>query len=190
MKDNNLLKFINSDLYRLGSGISKKSFLKAYRTNKIFRFIVWFRLAQHFNILNKKRYYFILAVITNIIYKRLSTKYSIDFPLTVKVGYGLKINHGMALVINSKSVIGDNVMLTHSVTLASEKNEAPIIGNRVRISPGVVIVGGVSIGNNVVIGANALVNKDVPDNSVAVGVPNRNILKKFEEFAERYYFEK
>ncbi|SDM55473.1 serine O-acetyltransferase [Kriegella aquimaris] len=187
--ETNLIKYIKSDLYRLGTGVSKYTFIKAYRTNKIFRFIVWFRLARHYNLLNRKRQYFLFAFIAKIMYKKLSTKYCIDFPLTVKVGYGLKINHGMALVVNSKSIIGNNAMLTHSVTLASEKNEAPIIGDKVRISPGVVIVGGVCIGNNVVIGANALVNKNVPDNSVAVGVPNRNILKEFDEFTERHYFE-
>ncbi|WP_298488575.1 hypothetical protein [uncultured Maribacter sp.] len=184
----NFTTYIKSDLYRLGMGISKKSFLKAYRTNKLFRFIVWFRMARHYNILNKNKATYIFSIITRLIFNRLSAKYSIDFPLTVKVGYGLKINHGMALVVNSKSIIGDNVMLTHSVTLASEKNEAPTIGNKVRISPGVVIVGGVNVGNNVVIGANALVNKDIPDNSVAVGVPNKNILKPFEEFTERFYY--
>lgn len=181
--------YIKSDLFRLGNGISKSAFFKAYRINKCFRFLVWFRLARHYNILNKRKQLFVIAIITKFMYKKLSTKYAIDFPLSVKVGYGLKINHGFALVVNYKSIIGNNVMLTHSVTLASEKNEAPVIGNKVRISPGVVIVGGVNIGDNVVIGANALVNKNVPDSSVSVGVPNRNILKEFEEFTERYYFE-
>jgi serine O-acetyltransferase len=185
----NLIKYIESDLFRLGKGVSKKTFFTAYRTNKTFRFIVWFRLARYYNILNKKRGNFLIAILTKIIYKRLSTKYVIDFPLSVNVGYGLKINHGMALVVNSQSAIGHNVMLAHSVTLASEKNGVPIIGDKVRISPGVVIVGGIHIGNNVVIGANALVNKNVPDNSVSVGVPNRNIIKEFEEFTERYYYE-
>ncbi|WP_299319561.1 serine O-acetyltransferase [uncultured Maribacter sp.] len=188
-KDVDLRKYIKSDLFRLGKGISKKTFYNAYRTNKTFRFLVWFRLARHYNILNKKRSNFVLSVITKIIYKKLSIKYSIDFPLTVNLGYGLKINHGIALVVNSKSIIGNNVMLAHSVTLASEKNGVPIIGDKVRISPGVVVVGAVHIGDNVVIGANALVNKSVPENSVAVGVPNRNILKKFDEFTDRFYYE-
>lgn len=186
--DKSLIKYIRSDLYRFGMGVSVKTFIKIYKASNTFRFIVWFRIARHYNVLKNKKSLF-LGIISRVIFKRLSTKYAIDFPLTVKVGYGLKINHGMALVVNSKSIIGNNVMLAHSVTLASEKNRAPVIGNKVRISPGVVIVGGVFVGDNVVVGANAVVNKDVPANSVAVGIPNKNILKQFEEFADRNYFE-
>lgn len=186
--DTSLKTYIKSDLHRYGIGVSFKSFLKIYKGSNMFRFTVWFRIARHYNILiNNKP--FVLGICSRIIFKRISIKYCIDFPLSVNVGYGLKINHGMALVVNSKSVIGNNVMLAHSVTLASEKGKAPVIGDKVRISPGVVIVGGITIGDNVVVGANAVVNKDVPANAVAVGVPNKNILKPFEDFVDRNYFE-
>jgi serine O-acetyltransferase len=91
-------------------------------------------------------------------------------------------------VVHGDAVIGDNILLTHQVTLATEKGKAPVIGNCVRISPGAKIVGGVQIGDNVVVGANAVVVKDVPSNTVAVGVPARVLDRPFEEFAERYYW--
>lgn len=65
---------------------------------------------------------------------------------------------------------------------------APVLGDRVRIAPGVKIVGGVRIGNDCVIGANAVVIRDIPEHSVAVGVPARVLDRPFEEFAERYYW--
>ena len=49
----------------------------------------------------------------------------------------------------------------------------PVIGNHVRISKGAIVFGGITIGNNVTIGANAVVNKPVPDNAVVAGVPAR-----------------
>ena len=94
----------------------------------------------------------------------------------------------MGLVINSKSEIGDNVMLCHNMTLATEKNGAPKIGDRVRFAPGAVVVGGVNIGNDCVIGANCVVLTDVPSNSVAVGIPNKNIAQPFKEFQDRNYY--
>ena len=58
----------------------------------------------------------------------------------------------------------------------------PIIGNYVRISKGAIVFGGITIGDNAVIGANAVVNKPVPDNAVVAGVPAKIIrIKKDEE---------
>jgi serine O-acetyltransferase len=110
-------------------------------------------------------------------------------PLTVKIGFGCKINHGYGLVINSKTIIGNNVTLMHNLTFSDEKGKAPVIGDRVRFTPGAVIVGDVRIGNDSVIGANCVVTKDVPDNDIAVGVPNRNLGKKYIEQSNRYYWE-
>ena len=58
----------------------------------------------------------------------------------------------------------------------------PIIGNHVRISKGAIVFGGITIGDNAVIGANAVVDKPVPDNAVVAGVPAKIIrIKKDEE---------
>ena len=55
------------------------------------------------------------------------------------------------------------------------KDGVPKIGNKVQIGCGAVVLGNISIGNNVYIGANSVVLNDVPDNSIAVGVPARII---------------
>ena len=150
----------------------------------MFKFTVWLRIAQY----TKEYKIFFLETISRWIFYRLCLKYSIDFPISVKLGLGFKINHGMGLVVNSKATIGHNVDLSHSVTIATEKGGTPIIGNNVRISPGAVIIGNVVLGNNIVVGANCVVVSDVPDKSVAVGIPNKNLGRSFEEFVDRNYF--
>lgn len=67
-------------------------------------------------------------------------------------------------VINAKS-IGEHVSILQGVTIGKDKTGKPSIGNHVIIYPNAVVVGGIHIGDNVVIGANAFVNFDVPDNS-------------------------
>lgn len=178
---------IKSDLYRYGNHLSIRSLYYTYRRHRMFKFVFWYRIARHYNIYAKS---FFFSAIARWYYHQLCLKYSIDFPISVEVGLALKINHGMGLVVNSRAIIGDNVDLSHNVTIATEKGYSPIIGDRVRISPGAVLVGGVTIGNNVVIGANCVVTKDVPNDHVAVGVPNRNLDRPFDEFHDRHYFER
>lgn len=78
-------------------------------------------------------------------------------------------------MISGGAVIGANCNIYQGVTigqkLRGERKGYPIIGNEVFISPGAKIIGKVKIGNNVVIGANAVVDKDVEDNAVVGGVP-------------------
>ncbi len=88
------------------------------------------------------------------------------------LGYG-----GIGVVIHHRAVIGENVSIGQNVTIGgtSKKYEVPVIGDNCELASGAVIVGPVTIGKDCVIGANAVVVKDIPDNSVAVGVPARVI---------------
>jgi serine O-acetyltransferase len=88
------------------------------------------------------------------------------------LGYG-----GIGVVIHHRAVIGKNVSIGQNVTIGgtSKKYEVPIIGDNTELASGAVIVGPIKIGKDCVIGANAVVVKDIPDNSVAVGVPARVI---------------
>lgn len=158
--------------------------LKYLLKNRSFKITFWFRIAKYFSEAGIP----LLGPIARRIYRLVTLRYCVDMPLSVQLGKGLLIYHAFGLVIHSDSVIGDNVMLSHQVTLATEKGGAPIIGNRVRISPGAKIVGGVTLGDGVVVGANSVVIKNVPPNCVTVGVPNRILERPFEEFAERYFW--
>ena len=87
-------------------------------------------------------------------------------------GYG-----GIAVVIHKRTVIGTNCTIGSNVTIGgkSGSENVPIIGNDVFIATGAKILGDLKIGNNCVIGANAVVINDVPDNCVVAGIPAKII---------------
>jgi len=87
--------------------------------------------------------------------------------------------HGLnGIIISHYAFIGSNVTIHYQVTIAQDINgRAAKIGNNCIIGAGAKILGNVTIGDNAKIGANAVVLKDVPCNSTAVGVPARIILK-------------
>lgn len=116
--------------------------------------------------------------------KHVRFKYGIELPYTVQLGRGVTFEHQHGIVIHGNTVIGDGCIIRQGVTIGNrhiEKPlEAPIIGTNVNIGAGAKILGKVNIGDNVVIGANAVVIKDIPDNAIAVGIPARVINAKFE----------
>ena len=105
-----------------------------------------------------------------------------------KIGKNLFIDHGMGVVIGETSEIGDNVTIYHSVTLggispsinSEEQRDVkrhPTLMNNVVVGSGAQILGPVIVGKNAKIGANAVVTKDVQENSVMVGIPAKNVGK-------------
>jgi serine O-acetyltransferase len=94
-----------------------------------------------------------------------------------KLGPGLFIDHGMGVVIGETSEIGENVTLLQGVTLGgtSLKREKrhPTLGNNVVVGAGAKIIGAFTIGDGSRIGAGSVVVREVPPNSVVVGVPGR-----------------
>ena len=94
---------------------------------------------------------------------------------TTEIGGGLIFQHGFSSIISAKS-IGENCKIYHHVTLGYDHDlQAPVIGNNVEVCCGAKVLGGVTVGDNVLIGAGALVVKDVPSNTVVAGVPARVI---------------
>lgn len=110
--------------------------------------------------------------------------WGIEIPRKTTIGKGLSLYHGQALVINLRTVIGDNCTLRNSTTIGNKKHadgtfsRCPRIGNGVDIGANVVIIGDIEIGDNVVIGAGTVVTKSIPANSVVVGNPARILQKK------------
>jgi serine O-acetyltransferase len=95
------------------------------------------------------------------------------------LGPGFFIDHGMGVVIGETAEVGADVTLYHGVTLGGTSTEKgkrhPTIGDRVVIGAGAKVLGAIEIGEDSRIGANAVVVKSVPPNSVVVGVPGQNI---------------
>ena len=91
------------------------------------------------------------------------------------IGRRFFIDHGMGVVIGETAEVGDDVMLYHGSTLGGRSLEAtkrhPTLGNRVTVGAGAKILGPVDIGDDVQIGANSVVVKDVPRGAVAIGIP-------------------
>jgi serine O-acetyltransferase len=98
----------------------------------------------------------------------------IDLPCEVQVGRRFRIEHFGDIIISGDTVLGDDVVIRNGVTVGLRHTGvrgAPVIGSRVDIGAGAKILGAIRIGNDVAIGANAVVIKDVPSNSIAIGVP-------------------
>lgn len=101
--------------------------------------------------------------------------YNSKIPYQAKIGRESTFGYGgMGVVIHSKSIIGENCTICQQVTIGEGNSRfpgVPVIGNNVYIAKGSIVMGGITIGNNVTIGANAVVTKPVPDNAIVAGVP-------------------
>ena len=104
--------------------------------------------------------------------------YNTSVPAACKIGKKFIILHHGSIYINKNTVIGDNVRIAAQVVLGVSKlddQRCPVIGNRVFIGAGAKVLGAVKIGDNSIIGANAVVVKNIPEYSVACGVPAKVI---------------
>lgn len=108
------------------------------------------------------------------------TLWGIDIPRGARIGPGLYIGHYGGIIVSSAAVIGRNCNLSQSITIgvsgAGDRRGAPVIGENVYIAPGARLFGRIRIGDNVKIGANAVIHKDLPDNAIAVLDPGFSIL--------------
>ena len=93
------------------------------------------------------------------------------------IGKRLVIDHGMGIVIGETAEIGDDCLIFHGVTLGGTGKDVgkrhPTIGNNVLISTGAKVLGPITVGSNSRVAANAVVLKDIPEDSTAVGIPAR-----------------
>ncbi len=122
------------------------------------------------------RLFFIARLVADI----SRTLTGIEIHPGAKLGKRLVIDHGVGCVIGETAEVGDDCVIFHGVTLGGMKFEPvkrhPTVGNNVLIGTGAKILGPILIGDNTKIGANAVVIKDVPQNSVIVA-PQSVILK-------------
>lgn len=101
----------------------------------------------------------------------------VDIHPGARIGRGFFIDHGACVVIGETAVVGDDVTLYQGVTLGGTGKERgkrhPTVGSRVVVGAGAKVLGRITIGDDVYIGANAVVLRDVPSNCTVVGVPGR-----------------
>ena len=123
---------------------------------------------------------FLIAKTLSIVNRIL---FSCDISPRVYISKTVGLRHqGLGVVIHPNAEIGENVVIRQNVSIGTNAKPgqggfAPKIGNNVMIGAGACVLGNITIGNNATIGANAVVLNDVPDNSIAVGIPAK-IIKK------------
>lgn len=133
-----------------------------------FHVLVWHKI-NHF--LYKKHLYFISRLLSQL--TRFLT--GIEIHPGAVIGRRLFIDHGMGIVIGETSIIGDDCTIYHGVTLGGtgkeKKKRHPTLKNNIIVGCGAKVLGNIVISDNVKIGANSVVLKDVPENSTVVGIP-------------------
>lgn len=105
----------------------------------------------------------------------------IDLPCEATVGRRFRIDHFGGIIISGDAVFGDDCVVRNGVTVGLQRTDdpgSPVIGNRVEIGAGAKVLGKIRIGDDVLIGANAVVVRDIPSNCIAVGVPARILPRK------------
>ena len=144
--------------------------------------IVLYRIARDIRLM--PHWLFPIKIILNMIvvpiYAFFSIFMGISIPRSVEIGKGLRICHFGTIIIGVNTKIGKNFTIHQGCTIGAKKSFSDFvtIGNDVTMCANSMIIGNLSIGNNVTIGANSVVMCDLPDNSIAVGVPARIILKE------------
>ena len=101
---------------------------------------------------------------------------AIQIPADTEIGPGFRILHFGNIVVNPAAVIGKNFNVAQGVLIGSSggaKNGSPVIGDNCCAFANSIIIGGIRIGNNVLIAPGAFVNFDVPDNSIVMGNPGK-----------------
>jgi serine O-acetyltransferase len=175
-------KYSQSDLYRYAGKTDFKTFARTWYRTPEYRTIFWFRLAQAYT---GKPF---LGWMSRYFLKKCRYKFHINIDPAMKVGEGFFIGHYSNITINDRTVIGRNCNIAQGVNIGQTNRGktmgAPVIGDSVWIGPNAIIVGGITIGNDVMIAPGAFVNFDVPDHSLVIGNPG--VIKHKENATEGY----
>ena len=114
------------------------------------------------------------SLVYRVLFKFIQIITGIELPCEVRIGRNFVIDHFGGIIISGYAQFGDNCRIRNGVVVGLRRVEekcAPIIGDHVDIGAGAKLLGPIRIGNHVLIGANAVVLCDVPDDSIAAGVP-------------------
>lgn len=116
----------------------------------------------------------LFSLVYKVAFKLVQILTGIELPCEVELGRHFVIDHFGGIVVSGYARFGDNCRIRNGVVVGLSRVDdpcAPVIGNNVDIGAGAKVLGRITVGDNVLIGANAVVVKDVPPNSIAVGVP-------------------
>lgn len=171
-----LRSLLAADLYRYAGDVGAKAFWRHFLFTPGYKYTVWMRTCGYFKL---RRWAFPLYAFTKWMLMRCRYKYGIAIPEYTVIGPGLFINRFGGVMINGDAIIGANCNVTHGAMLGQSNRGAnagsPILGDRVFLAAGSKVIGRVVIGDDAVVGANAVVTKDVPPKGVVGGIPAKLI---------------
>lgn len=166
-----LRAYIRQDLHPTGNG--KERFFMRYLFEAGFKYVFWMRVTRYFFLKGKAA--FVPYALARFVLKHYGYKYSFDISYQAQIGPGLQIAHFGYITIPSSTVMGENCRLRPGVVLGGKitgnQHGGVTVGDRVQFGVGCKVIGAINVGSNVIIGANAVVTKDVPDNCTVAGVP-------------------
>lgn len=168
-----LRMYIAADMFRYMTSTSLRAYLRAWYIAG-FRYTFFMRCCRYYS---RRRWHRPLFWLCRIALRHYSVKYGFQIPWQTDIGPGLMIGHYGTIIVNPSCRIGVNcnisvgvlMGLTHDI--ASRCFYYPSIGHRVSLGNNVKVIGNVHIGDGAVVGVNAVVTKDLPENAVAVGIP-------------------
>lgn len=166
---------ILNDLYRYCAAKNMMAVLRCLCMLPGYKYTFWMRTANY----SKQNgiLFMPLYLISRLLMNRYQYKYGICIPYNTRIGEGLYIGHYGGIFVNQGAIIGKNCNINQDVSIGATyggKNPGiPVIGDNVYLGPGAKIIGGINLGNNVAVGANCVVNIDIPDEGVVIGNPCR-----------------
>lgn len=163
-------ELIASDFYRFKvEGANFKNFIALFFNEPCFRYMVIYRLASGYSRNHP------LGTISRLWFNLIRGRFNLQIYLKSKIGKGFRLNHYGNVVINQGVEIGDNCNVAQGVTIGNisrgKLKGCPKIGNRVWIGPNSVVVGNITIGDDVLIAPLSYVNCDIPSKAVVSGNP-------------------
>ncbi len=171
-----MFKNLKADLARFTEGGTSKKhalrilvrglFSQGFQAIMVYRFFHWFYRRG----IPTQPFRFIIERLTEIIT-------GISIPAEAEIGKGLRIHHFGGIIFHPQVKMGEHCTIYQEVTFGDKGGYggAPIVGNNVLVGAGAKVLGNITIGDNVVISANSLVTRSIPDNAIVMGVPAKII---------------
>ena len=164
------------DFYRMtGKKPTIKNSLYYVVFHRNVRYMLYLRILQNNKLM-------LLHPVVGVFRYLLSRKTGIEILPSTVIGPGFRMIHSYNITVNGGAVIGENVNMYKGSTIGisgGRRGGIPHIGNNVQIGIGAVIIGGITVGDDVLIAPNAFVNFNVPDHSIVIGNPGQIISRTY-----------
>lgn len=162
-------EILKHDLYRFNGCLGWGNFVKTFLTKWEFQHVVLLRWYQSSKV----------KLFSRLLLRWSCLRTGIQIGYHTKIGKGLLIVHYGDIAVNNDTVIGDNCTISHGATIGishrGSKIGCPTLGNKVWVGANAVIVGNITIGDDVLIAPLSYVNFDVPSHSIVIGNPGKII---------------